>query len=488
MRKLLPVLLLVFFITPIAAEVQHTMEVDESQVWKNTTVSLECDSSCPGLTWTLNTGENVLGVRDSGGELDYSISGDTLSIPGRRFTDQDTRLVEIRSRFDREAEEIHSGLYKRTLRLSGFSGKQTSGTVRSRNLLSGWTGYGFEESFSSGEMRFQGSGPVNLRVKFGDGYDTRYFSFFGSQFTEAEVAYETAIGTTGKVQGFKRFPVAVMDDATYDRKVNEWSAGEYLSGAIQIRSPEAIESQFIPVLAHEVVHGLNDRLLDWDRTRSSYIDEGTGKYVEFLVQRKLYNEEEIDRPPAELFGEQVRYDPDPSDRKYYTISSKGDPDVLWSYYQEDRGFMKTWSAMESRQEVRSFGYAYSELIVRNYVARMDGSLRELYEKLEVDKKVSDPDVKWQIYSQSMDMTPCDYDSRERFEQCLDTINEYDYPVYSATPERDSGQLNITRLEIPNRTTQESSSLAELSNGDLTFFQFLEGFWDYLVSGLDSVFK
>ncbi|MFB6265734.1 MAG: hypothetical protein ABEI07_01480, partial [Candidatus Nanohaloarchaea archaeon] len=362
-------------------------------------------------------------------------------------------------------------------------GERTTGRIHVENLISGWTGFGVEESFTGNTMIFRGTGPVNIRVKFGEGYETEYFSFFGGRPDNTRISYEVPIGTTGVVQQFERFPVAVMDDETYDRKVNQWSAGEYVSGAIHIRSPEAMKGSFRAVLAHEVVHGLNDRVLNWDQTSSSYFDEGTGKYVEFLVHRKLYREGKVERPPAELFGEPVRYDPDPSDRTYYTIESKGDRQVLWNYYQEDRDFMKTWSAMNSDPQVRSFGYAYSELIIRNYVARMNGSLRQLYSHLNLNRRITDPQLKWQFYSQYLDMTPCKYSSRERFRQCLETINEYDYPVYSAEPTRSQQPLNITELKVPER--EEGGGFP---SGTVSFVQFLRGFLDYIISTVTGLIQ
>ncbi|MFB6214075.1 MAG: hypothetical protein ABEJ07_05950 [Candidatus Nanohaloarchaea archaeon] len=484
MNKAVAVTLFVLIaVSPVAGEVQYSIRSDGNAVWKNTTVGLDCSTTCPGLTWTLNPGEEVISVRDSRGEIDYTVDGNSLSIPGRRFTGQERRVVEIRTVNSEDAEEIHAGLYKRTLQLSGFSGERTSGTIRVEDLQSGWTGFGFEESFSGDEMRFRGSGPVNIRVKFGNGYETRYFTFFGGQPSGTGVAYEVPVGTTGLVQQFERFPVAVMDDATYDRKVNEWSAGEYVSGAIQIRSPESSKGDFLPVLAHEVVHGLNDRVLNWDQTRSTYFDEGTGKYVEFLVKKKMEGQDRT----RNVFGEDVTYRERRDGQLYrITLPSKGDPDELWNYYQQDGEFMKTWNAMSEEPDRRRFGYAYSELVVRNYVSRMNGSLRDLYSRLQVERRITDPEVKWQLYSRHMDMTPCEYDTRERFEQCLDTINSYDYPVYSAEPTHDSQPLQIERLEVPNRTTTGQRDL--MPGGEVNFVQFLQGFADYIVKTVNSLLQ
>lgn len=483
MRKILLFLVILSMVASAAAEVQYSIDSDEDRVLMNSTIELECDFNCPGLTWTLVDDAKVIGVRDGRGEVEYEISGDEVKIEGRRSYGSDTRVIEIRSRIDNDAEVIHEGLYKRTLRLSGFEGERTSGTVSSGNLISGRTGFGFDMSFSSEEMVFQGDGPVNIRMKFGDGFETDYFSFFGAEPSDTEIAYEVPVGTLGVVQEFRRFPVAVHTDESYDRNVNEWSAGEYVSGAIQIRNQESAGDDFLPVLSHEVVHGLNDRILNWDHTRSSYFDEGTGKYVEFLVKKKLYNEGEIEEPPRELFGESVRYDPDSSDGKYYRLPPKGDKEQLWSYYENDRDFMKTWSAMNADPDTRKFGYAYSELVIRNYV-KEGGSLRELYQDINVDQEIDSPEVKWQIYSEPLDMTPCKYNSREKFDQCLKDINSYNYPVYSAKPDRSSEKLQIERLEVPNRTMERGAP--QLPDDETGFGQFLTQFFEYWLSHISAL--
>ncbi|MFB6216286.1 MAG: hypothetical protein ABEJ72_04860, partial [Candidatus Aenigmatarchaeota archaeon] len=366
----------------------------------------------------------------------------------------DSETYRVVTRVERDAEEIYSGLYQREISLPSFKDVSTNGFVESEHLLSGKTGFGFETSFSGDEMRFQGKGPTTIRFKFGKGKKSEYFMFFGQKPDNTEDAYTVPVGTLGIVQGFRRFPVAVMNDSDYDKAVNQWSAGEYTGGVIRIRTPESIDERFIPVLGHEVVHGLNDRVLNWDGTKSSYFDEGIAKYVEYTIQKKLYSQERIDRPPAELFGEEVRYDPDPTDRSYYTIGPAGDPDKLWNYYQDEREFMKNWNALEASKSTREFGYAYSELIVRNYIANMNGSVRNIYSKMDFNQRITDPQVKWEFYGQFMDMTPCKYPERQRFNQCLDRINSYNYPVYSAEPKFTDQQLEINRLEIPNRTGTE----------------------------------
>ncbi len=487
MRKIVILFFILFLVTAASGEVQYSIGVDEYSVAMNSTVELDCDRTCPGLTWLLPEDAEVLGVRDGRGEIDgYTVSGGEVSIPGRRSYGSDDRVIEIRTVIDSDAEEIHEGLYKRgPLRLSGFEGERTTGTVKAEDLLSGRTGFGFDMSFSGKKMVFRGEGPVNVRMKFGDGYETEYFSFLGAEPENTGIAYEVPVGTLGIVQDFPLFPVAVHSDESYERKVNEWSAGEYVSGAIQIRDRESIEEDFLPVLAHEVVHGLNDREFNWDNTHTTYFDEGTGKYVEFLVKRKLYRSEEIDQPPRELFGEETRYR---KDGRTYILPPQGDREELWEYYQEEKDFMKEWNAMDTDPETRKFGYAYSELVIRNYVARMNGSLSELYREIDVNAEIEEPGVKWSIYSGYLDMTPCSYSSREKFDRCLDEINSYDYPVYSGKPSRSTRSIEVERLEVPNRTINATPSIDSVKEGEVSFGQFLEDLLVYWARQFGSILQ
>ncbi len=484
MKKLVLVCLLVLLTGQVAGEVQHELYADRDRAWVNSTVKLDCSSSCPvsqwELAWKKPRDAKIVSIRDSIGKVtDYRAGRDEVVINTNDGPPRESEVLEIKMLVDREAEKVYKDLFKRTLSLPGLEGEETYGFVSSPDLLSGWTGFGFRESFTGDRMNFRGSGPVNLRIKFGKGSESEHFEFFGEKPEGTATAYRMPVGTTGITQRFERFPVAVMTDESYDREVNGWSAGEYVGGAIRIRSPGSAGDDFLPVLAHEVVHGLNDRELDWDSTSSTYFDEGTSKYVEFLVKRQLYREERIEQPPAELFGGDVRYGK-------YVLPPKGDRERLWSYYQDDREFMKNWDALGSSRENRGFGYAYSELIIRNYVARMNGSLDELYRELDVDREIESPAEKWRIYSRHLDMRPCDYSSRKRFDRCLDTIIEYDYPVYSAVPVGNSSGLELERLEVPNRT-RENGSVAERSeNVSQGISGFIGDFFRYLLSLLRAL--
>ncbi|QKQ98447.1 hypothetical protein GKQ38_02890 [Candidatus Nanohaloarchaea archaeon] len=467
MRKLLfLVFLAAALVSAASADVYHEASISKSGMQLNTSIELNCESNCPvnkwSLTWQIPKSAGIISVRDSIGRIeDYRVEGQQIHITTNSGPRRMNETVKIVMNVTADAEEIYRGLYKRELSLPGFSGEESRGVLHVDNLISGWKSYGFETSYSNNTLKFRGEGPVSLRVKFGEGNETRYYSFFGDYRGNTSMAYEISIGTTGVVQEFQRFPVASMPEDVYRRVANSWSAGEYIGGSMMVR--QNIGSDYIPVLAHETVHGLNDREFNWDRTSSAYFDEGTAEYVEFLVRKKLSSEDRDVRPPGEVFGDDIRWDPDPSDNTYSLVPSRGDPEVLWNYYQNDLNFMKTWSSFDS--EHREFGYAYSELIIKNYVSR-GGRLSRLYEKFNVSGKVDSPERKWEIFSQYLDMTPCKYDSREKFSNCLDRINSYDYPVYSAEPSREAENLTIRKLDIPENSFRQGTDLVDSLKYDL----------------------
>lgn len=487
MRKLfLALLLLTLLAASAAADVQYSGVIDQQEVRLNTSIQLECSDPCPvsrwGLTWNLPENAEIVEIRDSIGEIeDYERSGRTVSITTNTGEPRRTETVKIIMRIREDAEPVYDGLHYRQLSLPSLGGEETTGIFRVEDMVSGWIGYGFETSFSEDEFRFKGEGPTNIRVNFGEGEEEKFYEFFGDDRNNSSEAYRVAVGTTGVVQDFERFPVAVMPSGTYNQTRPSWSSGEYIAGNIALR--DNLGDDYLPVLTHETIHGLNDRFLKWDQTRSTYIDEGVAEHAEYLMRKRLYREDRIKTGTAEIFGDDSEYRVEEGGDTYiYTRSSQGDRDRLWKYYQEDTEVMKEWNPGLS-QEYREFGYAYSELLIKNYIVNQ-GSVRDLYSKIDPGQKIESPEEKWSYLSQFMEMEPCNYDSRERFDRCLDRINDYDYPVYTATDiRRESSQLEFDEIKLPNRTVNDGNDLisGSTSNSGVTFVDFLQGFLDYLLS-------
>lgn len=455
MKKAVAILLLLTMIGLSAGEVQYSIEADSEKALMNVTLELDCQNDCPvsnwRLDWSVPKSAEIIEIKDSKGEIDsFTRKDSSVLISTNQGVPRRSETLRIRMRIDKEARDIHNGWYRRTFNLSSFKGEKTTGVIEADNLISGWTGYGFKSSFTASEMRFRGEGSTNVRVNFGDGNTTRFFEFFGKPSETADDAYRVAVGTIGQTQDFERFPAATLSSGKYNRTVNSWSSGEYVSGAIRLR--EDLDRGFLPVLTHEVVHGLNERKLKWDGTSSSYFEEGTSKYAEFLMRKKLYSSRETDIGPRNLFGESRSYPSSQKNRNLvYTVGSKGSRDRLWEYYSQNRSFMKNWNP-HNYPRFRSFGYAYSELVIRNFV-RKNGSLHEIYDKMEFDSKVTDPEEKWEFFSQHMDMKPCNFKNRQKFENCLEEVNSYSYPIYTAEPESSSDVIRIEKLELSERDSK-----------------------------------
>lgn len=447
-----------------ASKVNYIIDDSEDQMKINTSIKMDC-SDCPvskwQLTWQTPPNADVLWVNGTEGPAEKVEEG-TESVKITTTTSpQDSEIIRIGMRVDKDAQKIKDDLHKREIRLPGFKGEKTAVSVKNDQILSGWASFGFDTAFDDKKMSAVGKGPVNLRWKFGEGEETRYYEFFGYQPDgSVDETYKISVGTLGIIQGFKRFPVGVLSDREYNISVNEWSSGEYVSGSIRLRS--SLEEDFNPVLAHEVVHGLNDRSLRWDNTDSTYFDEGTAKYVEFLVRNKLYREGEIDIGPANIFGKDKDYRTEENGRTFvYTVRSRGDREKLWGYYRDNHSFMKNWNPFDYEKH-RKFGYAYSELIIRNHV-RNNGTVRELYKDMNFDSHVVDPEEKWEFFSKRLEMEPCNYDSKQKFNECLDEINSYEYPTYTSSPNITSREIVIEKHNLPERTETKSSNGSSLKS-------------------------
>jgi len=481
MDKKLVFAIAIFLVSPAAAEVQYSMDADKQKNKLNVSIELECNTSCPvsnwRLDWSVPENAEILGIKDTEGEIEtYTRDGQTLSISTNKGGPKESERLKIRMLIDEKAEEIHDGWYRRRISLPGFERERLSGSAKVDQLISGWIGYGFDSSYSPTEMRFRGEGPTNIRINFGNGTTSKYYEFFGNRPQQPDEAYRIAVGTIKKVPGFQRFPAAVIPGEKYNRTVNSWSSGEYVSGSIRIR--EGLGDSFMPVLTHETVHGINERELKWDGTDSAYFDEGTSEYAEFLMTKKLYREEKIDIGPQNIFGGKKTYPTRDGGRGYYTISSKGNKELLWEYYQSNSEFMKTWSP-QSGGEFREFGYAYSELLVRNHIMR-NRSLDTIYDSMDSRSRIDSSEAKWEFYSKNMEMEPCNFDDRSRFDSCLENINSFDYPIYRADPNIDRREIQIEELKVEERKPTESL-YGKTASFESSLASIFRGFLDYVLS-------
>jgi hypothetical protein len=472
MKKTGAALLLIFLITFSGAQVRHDLNADADSVKVNTSILLECDDkeTCPvnswALEWEIPRDADIINISDSQGSIDtYSREGNTLKADTNKGPKRTSEKIEIRWEEDQEAQKITKGLYKRKVQLLGLKNQLNTGKITGKNILNVYLPGDFRKSIGKNFTSFKGSNGTSAIIHIGEGEKDEIYEFFGGTVRNSSFAYRLAVGTTGKLPEFRQIPVAVYSNSEYDRKVSLWSGGEYQSGMIRIRHKD--DRNRAPVLAEETTHAINDYALKFDSTSSSWLDEGISGYVQSLATKAL----ESNGGMPEVFGENVSFSRDKEGKRYlYTRSSSGKKEDLWEYYRENKSFMKLWTPRES--ENRSFGYAYSELIIRNYISN-NNSLRKLYPKL--GQKLADDQQKWDYYSRYLDLTPCKHDEKEEFERCLDRINEYDYPVIIADeiPERNQTiqlrKIEVERRKKPGLKYQITKTLDQLIEGLFNLF-------------------
>lgn len=449
MKKIFYTALILILTSSASAEVYYEAEIEGGQTMINTSIQTECDIGCPGLEWRILEDAEVLHVEDNRGEIDYEVQEEKLSIPARTSIRDSQRTVKILKKIEDSPEEVHNGLYTQELSLPSLNQENTSGIIKTENLVSAASNPETQHSINQEKLSFQTEGPANINLNFGKGNKTEHYEFFGEKPEEPDRAFELALGTIQKQAKIGNVPVAVIPAEKYEQEQDSWSAGKYTEGRIKIR--EDLENNFLPVLSHETVHGLNHEHFSWDETSTAYLDEGIAEYTEFLMTKKLYKQEETDIGPAQLFGEKETYQDSDDPRKRYEVESQGNREELWNYYQQEEDFMKDWSP-NNHQGHRSFGYAYSQLVIRNHV-KENNSIKEIYEHMEEAEQTTNNREKWSFLSEKIELKPCKTDSRQEFDECLDQVNEQDYKINMVDQDSKEEQLDIQEIELEERSTE-----------------------------------
>ncbi len=492
MKTKLLLLLSLLMLPAVAAQVSYDIETEAETANISVDILLDCNRfNCPELTWGKPSDYRLVNITDANGKIEnYDENSEQVVADTGSPIEGQEKVVTLNFRTDKEADEIYDGLYRRRLSLSGFSDESMQGTVYSQNLSSGDVGYGFQSSYSDKRFNFTGQGPVNIDVNFGSGMETDYFIFYGEEpGFDTEEVYEISVGTTGLVQSYERIPVAIMPSERYNQTQTKWSAGEYSSGSIRLRDAE--DTSLKATLGRETVHALNDNLLDWDATSSSYMDEGTSEFVGYLFERRQVPVDERDGSVRQIFGESVRVDKDPNDGYYTRIPSRGDKETLWNYYQGGADFMKAWKPGDS--QYRSFGYAYSQLIVRHNLIEKNITLKEMYDYLEVDREIESAENKWQVLSEDLDLTPCKSESREEFNRCLEEVNDHsNFESFRAEPNRNQDNLVINDTETPEYEDNnlnygsENRTVTDGIEGRESFGSFIKSILNFTTDLINSL--
>ncbi|XGI83639.1 hypothetical protein ACEU6E_10275 [Halorutilales archaeon Cl-col2-1] len=538
MRRLgiaIAVILAVFVLSTGAVDAETAYEVDVDGPTAEVTASFDLYSDDPVNYWTTSfgvpEGSRVVSVEDTHGDItDYSLEVSTLRVETNKAERRSKETVEVEFTTSDVVRSRYNGVRVVSLSLSGYEDLRedvpdevTTVAVRSdERILAESHSLGFKSKTEPRRAVYEGEGPVNIYMTVGDGgeeYD-HYRLFGDGNLTRADELYSLVPSVTGfeAETGGGRHPVVSLPDDVYDEKVNRWSQGQYRTGGLILVRESVASEDGAPVVLHEVTHAYNEEALRWSRPTVSWFDEGTAQYVEFVATNR------IGARQPEIFGETVEWEDDCEDgdgdaRCVYKLRPRKQPDDLWEYYSSGSDFMVDWSPDNPRN--RAFGYAFSELAVRNYVRQNgEGSLSGVYDSLlSTRDRVTDPRKSSRVVLDAMDMgtdtdlRPCYSESYDDFEACLDEVNEMgDIDEGNRTDETVDmgGEGGTPEIQVENATPTDRDASSETQTGDTEADQqtsadgsiengtpdspetssrgFVRRLFDRLLSGIRSLFR
>lgn len=478
---LLSALFLFLFVSVGAASAttQYNVEVENSSATMN--VSFELYSGEGGTntwttTWTLPEGAEVVSLSDSRGPItDYRREGSNLVFETNPGPRRPREVVYLKLRLDDVIREEYGDLKLIQLNLPGFSDRQegvpdevTQARITTdTRLLSESHSWGTNYSIGNYSARYKGEGGLSIYLSMSDGgteYDN-YVVFGDGNVSDADELYSIIPSVTGYGIDVNKHPVVVLPDGEYDEKLSPWSEGRYMTGGLIFVRESAFDDGATDVLLHETTHAYNEKALAWG-PGVGWFNEGVAKYIEFLSSNELG----VRQP--EIFGEAISWKKECTRNGRrgictYVLEPRGQPDDLWNYYQDGTDYMVSWSP-SGRNE--GFGYAFSELQIRNYV-RQNGasSLHPVYNELrERQETIDDPQRASTIVLEAMgtDLTPCNRESRQSFRMCLESVNSMD-PEIPGSPDFDvNGSDEIGFREITEPEVKKEEGLISRLQGFL----------------------
>lgn len=479
-------LVIVIFISMAAQEASaittYNITIGEADALMNITFELYTSSPEERVNyWTtsfsLPARSQVIDIRDSKGAIkNYTIQEEKVILETNKGGLKEKEVVTMLVKVSQMVSNEYSPLKKINLSLSAFGNRrqdvpdeQTFVSVATAEEIHSFSSsLGFISQIKEKGIKFAGSGPLALTLFFGKGgkeYD-HYVLFGNGDFSAADDAFGILPAILGFVPEFRRFPVVILSDNEYDKKVNDWSAGEYRSGVILLRQSAMSASSSLVTILHETSHGFHERALRWQKTRVTWFDEGVAKYVEFLVNKKAGSRQ------AEIFGEPLRWQ---EGLKIYTLPPRSTPDELWQYYQRGDTFMESWNP--ANQQTREFGYAFSELMIRDFIRRNSTeALHEVFQKmLKIKEDVQTDEEYNRILLQFLqsDFKPCYSASKKAFESCLEEINNLNPPIpENVTIKGVSEDIIIPIIQAPAEESYTLGILEKIISAISSFFSAL----------------
>lgn len=477
-------LFLALFTVNAGATVSYDIDVGEETTVYNLTVELFSEEEVPGWRlnrWDIPNDARVSAIRDSLGPIsEYNVTSGILSFETNRGDLRHREVVNMVYRVPTKRTSYENQVFRQQFQLAGFPDRYseyneeiTQVKIEVPEPIIGLAeSTSTSHSFNGTVARFKGQSSTNVVVTYGeDTDDYEHFTLVGdANLSRAEEVYPLLYRITGYRPSFRSMAVVILPEDEYLEREQSWSAGTYHRGGVMTINANTVDKEtFTGTVIHEAMHGFNQRQLAWTGDAGAVIDEGTAQYAEWLVN------ERIDAHLQEIFGETTEWtaacEDGGSQQCRYELEPRLTPDHLIDFYSEQRDLMPDWSpATDGRirlagnlTNIRTFGYAYAELLVRDR-ARRSGpdSIRSIYTEMRtINGTVSGPQQYWSTVEQLFGTTrPCFDTDATAVRDCLNAVNAMEAELPSETTvEGGSGQITFTpirspELDEPANTTME----------------------------------
>lgn len=473
-RTLIPALLLVLLSATGTATVSYDIDIGPETTRTNVSFQLYANDSVNSwkAQWSVPADAEIVEAHDSLGPIeDIERSGSRVSFETNSGDRRHSEVVTLVYEYPTDVTSYRDIVKIASLQLSGFPDRypqydeevtQVEVTTPSPIIGTAET-FGFEHSREGQQARFQGEGPVNVKVSYGTSDDPyEHFLLVGdANLTRADEAYPLLARITGYRPSFRTMAVVVLPDAEYDQREQSWSSGTYhRGGVITVRNSTVSKDTFTGTVMHEAMHGFNQRQLAWSGDAAAVLDEGTAQYAEWLTNTR--NNARI----SEIFGQERTWtgpcSEDSEQRCRFSLAPRLTPDHLISYYEQGQNLMAGWKPADggsvmlagNQTSLRTFGYAYAELLVRNH-ARRNGpdSIRDIYrDARQYNTTVDGPQDYWTRMQELFgNAEPCRFRDDEEVRTCLDNVNSMEAELPSETSvEGGSEEITFTPIRTPER--------------------------------------
>lgn len=418
MNKVLAIGIVMLTVPLASGQLNQSYHLGENSLEVEQSIGLECSgTNCPVNYWSfewpkLAEPEDVK-IEDTRGKIeDWETDNQSFHIETNTGALRSEEKVNITYETS-EPVESEGNLTFARFTPPNLQDHTSEFRISSKNLTS--VAYGNNLAYpDSSEYKFESDIRPEVVLSRAEGERNQAFNFVNSEPVEIEAGLDLIDNKTGVNTRNYEIPVVVYGSNRYTEEYDDWSVGKLDGGIIYLKNGDA---DLRSTLVHETVHAINKDQLDWKRFESHIIDEGLATYIEGVYRDERAESGDNIQISSGLFGDNRKFY---GSNETYEVGSRGEIEQLVEVVESKDDFYKDWKT--SQRENREFGYAYSELIIKNHQETPSKDIKDFYNVKE--NKTLSQDEKWQKVNNITELHPCS--RKDDVHSCLeDTVQKSD---------------------------------------------------------------